>query len=58
MFHQCEDCLTFGDLLVQSLQEDVLINVLNMDEVGVVDVNELFQTLKLLYRERHTWVTI
>lgn len=42
---------TFVDLLVQYLQEDALINVLHMDEVGVVGFNGLLQTLKLLYRE-------
>lgn len=42
------DCLTFGHLLLQYLQEDVLENVLNMDEVGVVSVDELVKTLKLL----------
>lgn len=47
----CKHSHTFGDLLVQSLQEDALINILDMDEVGVVGIDERFKTLKLLYRE-------
>lgn len=50
----CMQRLTFRDLLVQSLQEDALVNVVNMDEVGVVGVAELFKTLKLLNRQTHT----
>lgn len=45
---------TFGDLLVQSLKENALINILNMDEVGVVRIDELFKTLKFLHREEKT----
>lgn len=44
-------CRTFSDLLVQRLQEDVLIYVLYMDEVGVVGVYCLLEFLKLLYRD-------
>lgn len=51
------DC-TFGDLLVQSLEEDALINVLHMDEVGVIGVDGLIESLKLLQRERDMWVKL
>lgn len=43
---------TLRDLLVQDLQEDVLIDVLHVDEVGVVSVDGLFQTLELLWADR------
>lgn len=52
MFAPADDTLTFGHLLVQSLLEDVLVNVLDVDEVGVVGVDKLFEILDLLYRDR------
>lgn len=51
VLHQCEAHLTFADLLVKSLQQDVLIYVLDVDEVGVVIVDGFLKTLQLLIRE-------
>lgn len=53
MFAPADDTLTFGHLLVQSLLEDVLVNILDVDEVGVVGVDKLFEILDLLYRDRN-----
>jgi len=45
-------CLcTFRNLLVQNLQENALIDVLHMEEAGVVGVDGLLETLKLLCRQ-------
>lgn len=46
-----DGALTSGHLLVQRLLEDVLVNVLDVDEVGVVGVEELFQTPDLLHED-------
>lgn len=42
---------TFGDLLVQTLEEDALVDVLHVDVVGVIRVDGLVQTLELLQRD-------